>query len=86
MPVLKLAKLPNRASVKHTIVVIPELAQKLRDYADVYRQFYGEAESIEILIPYILKAFLDSDREFAKIRKEKASPNGTADRKRKVNP
>lgn len=88
---LKLPKLPDRAPVRHTIVVLPELEQKLRDYADLYRQSYGEAEAIEVLIPFILDAFLDADRAFLKSRKaklvtvyrkddkQKLIKNGTAD-------
>ncbi|MBI1209736.1 MAG: DUF2274 domain-containing protein [Azospirillum sp.] len=67
---LKLAKLPERTPVKRTIMVLPELDQALRDYAAVYRATYGQAESVEELIPFMLTAFLDSDRSFTKARKE----------------
>lgn len=70
MPELKLAKLPDRISVKMTISVQPDLAQALREYAAVYRATYGEAESVEELVPFMLASFLESDRGFAKARKE----------------
>jgi hypothetical protein len=70
MPELKLGKLPDRTPVKITITVSPELGQALRRYAEIYRATYDEAESIAELIPFMLGAFLDSDRAFAKARKE----------------
>ncbi len=70
MSELKLGKLPDRISVKITITVSPDLSQALRDYAAIYRATYGEAESVADLIPFMLGAFLDSDRGFAKARKK----------------
>lgn len=70
MPNLKLAKLPDRMPVKMTITVQPDLAQALREYAAVYRATYGEAESVEDLVPFMLASFLEGDRGFAKARKE----------------
>jgi hypothetical protein len=70
MPELKLAKLPDRMPVKLTITVQPGLAQALREYAAVYRATYGEAESVEELVPFMLTSFLEGDRGFAKARKE----------------
>ncbi|WP_324354973.1 DUF2274 domain-containing protein [Methyloceanibacter sp.] len=67
---LKLAKLPDRTPVKITITVKPELNKALCDYAAAYRATYGEAESVAEIIPYMLEAFLDGDRAFAKARKE----------------
>jgi hypothetical protein len=67
---LKLAKLPDRMPVKLTITVQPDLAQALREYAAVYRATYGKAESVEELVPFMLASFLESDRGFAKARKE----------------
>jgi hypothetical protein len=66
---LKLGRLPDRKPVRISITVSPELAQGLREYAAVYRATYGEAESVASLIPFMLSAFLDSDRGFAKARK-----------------
>lgn len=72
MPELKLAKLPDRVPVKLTITVQPDLAQALREYAAVYRATYGEAESVEELVPFMLASFLEGDRGFAKARKDVA--------------
>ncbi|MFG1465928.1 DUF2274 domain-containing protein [Xanthobacter sp. DSM 24535] len=77
MAELKLGKLPDRTPVKITITVSPDLNQALRDYAAIYRATYGEAESVADLIPFMLGAFLESDRGFAKARKE-ASLEATA--------
>jgi len=70
MSELKLGKLPDRTPVKITITVSPDLNQALREYAAIYRTAYGEAESVSDLIPFMLGAFLESDRGFAKARKE----------------
>jgi hypothetical protein len=70
MPELKLAKLPDRTPVRITITVSPELNQALREYAGLYRATYGQAESVAELIPFMLVSFLDSDKGFAKARKE----------------
>ena len=70
MSELKLAKLPDRTPVKITIALNPDLNQALRDYAEIYRAQYGEAESVADLIPFMLGAFLGSDKGFAKARKE----------------
>jgi hypothetical protein len=70
MSELKLGKLPDRTPVKITITVSPDLNQALREYAAVYRTTYAEAESVADLIPFMLGAFLESDRGFAKARKE----------------
>jgi hypothetical protein len=67
---LKLGKLPDRTPVRITITASPELSQGLRDYAALYRATYGEAEAIADLIPFMLSAFLESDRGFAKAVKE----------------
>ena len=67
MPDLKLAKLPDRTPVKMTIAVLPDLHARLDAYGRAYAQSYGSAEPIAELIPAMLNAFLDSDREFAKL-------------------
>jgi hypothetical protein len=70
MSELKLGKLPDRTPVKITITVSADLNQALREYAAIYRTTYGEAESVADLIPFMLGAFLESDRGFAKARKD----------------
>ena len=70
MSELKLGKLPDRTPVRITIAVSADLNQALREYAAIYRTTYGEAESVADLIPFMLGAFLESDRGFAKARKD----------------
>lgn len=71
---LKLPKLPDRTPVKLTITLNPDLYQRLLTYAAAYSATYGETESVANLIPYMLDAFLDSDRSYAKARKEDLPP------------
>ena len=78
MPELKLAKLPDRTPSKITITVSSDLNAALRQYADIYRSAYGEDEPVAELIPFMLEAFLESDREFVKARKSMAPPRGAA--------
>jgi hypothetical protein len=66
---LKLAKLPDRTPIKLAITVPPDLHQALGEYAALYRETYGREEPLAELIPAMLGAFLDSDREFAKRRR-----------------
>jgi hypothetical protein len=68
MPDLKLAKLPDRTPVKLTLVITPDLHQALSDYAEVYRETYGEGEAVADLVPFMLQRFLESDRGFARAR------------------
>lgn len=68
MTVLKLCRLPDRTPVKVTFVATPDLNQDLLDYAELYRETYGQTEQVANLIPHMLQAFLDSDRGFAKKR------------------
>ena len=72
MPDLKLAKLPDRKPVRITITVRPELNASLHTYAELYRDAYGEEETVQQLIPFMLENFLKSDSGFAKARREKA--------------
>ncbi|MBL0925362.1 MAG: DUF2274 domain-containing protein [Sphingomonadaceae bacterium] len=69
MAELRIAKLPDRNPVKLTIAVMPDLHDALQDYAKLYAETYGQADSMVDLIPAMLTAFLDSDREFQKARK-----------------
>jgi len=67
---LKLAKLPDRTPTRITITVNADLSQALCDYQRLYAATYGASEKVADLIPFMLEAFLDSDRAFAKARKE----------------
>lgn len=63
---IKLGKLPDRAPVKLTITVTPDLKRALDDYAQAYARTYSVDESVSELIPAMLRAFMDSDRGFAR--------------------
>ncbi|MEQ8325858.1 DUF2274 domain-containing protein [Parvibaculum sp.] len=76
MPDLKLGKLPDRTPVKITFAAPPDLNKALQVYAALYRETYGEAESISELIPYMLQSFLEADRGFARARKDMPDMEG----------
>jgi hypothetical protein len=76
MTAIKLARLPDRAPVKITISVSPELHRSLNEYARAYEAAYGEAASAIELIPAMLEAFLASDRGFARSRRESKAQAG----------
>lgn len=69
MPDIKLAKIPDRTPVKMTIQLLPELSDALQQYAAAYEQAYGKAEPVSDLIPFMLSAFLESDRAFARVKR-----------------
>lgn len=73
---LKLARLPDRTPIKLTISVLPDLHQRLADYAALYASTYGSQEAVADLVPAMLAAFLDSDREFAKIQRNVSAASG----------
>lgn len=68
MAELKLAKLPDRTPIKLAITITPALQNALRDYAAIYAQAYGTEEPVVELIPAMLAAFLESDRNFVRAR------------------
>lgn len=68
MAELKLGKLPDRTPVKLAITITPDLQNALRDYAAIYAQTYGTEEPVIELIPAMLAAFLESDRNFVRAR------------------
>ena len=63
---LKLGKLPDRNPVKLTVNLMPDLHQRLIDYAVAYREAYGIEEPVAELVPAMLSAFLDGDRVFGR--------------------
>lgn len=65
---LKLGKLPDRTPVKLSITITPDLQSALQDYASVYAETYGVEEPIVELVPAMLAAFLESDRNFMRGR------------------
>src|SRR5205085_5279401 len=58
---LRLKKLPDRTPVRITINLSPELNQALAEYADLYREAYGQQEPVQELIPAMLASFLEGD-------------------------
>ncbi|MER9145638.1 DUF2274 domain-containing protein [Mesorhizobium sp. M0871] len=80
---LKLGKLPDRTPSKITITVGADLSQALNDYAALYRQTYGESETVAELIPFMLVGFLEGDRAFAKARKEGVLGAGASEKPRR---
>lgn len=68
MPDLKLAKLPDRTPVKLNLVLAPNLAADLHTYAELYRERYGIEESLIELVPAMLAAFMESDKQFKRPR------------------
>ncbi|TGT71776.1 MULTISPECIES: DUF2274 domain-containing protein [unclassified Mesorhizobium] len=80
---LKLGKLPDRTPSKITITVSADLNQALSDYAALYRQTYGESETVAELIPFMLAGFLEGDRAFAKARKEGLPAAGASEKPRR---
>ncbi len=65
---IKLGRLPDRTPVKLTINISPDLQRDLTAYAAIYREAYGDEQSVSDLVPHMLAAFLASDRGFAKAR------------------
>lgn len=68
MPDLKLAKLADRTPMKLNLVLAPSLAADLNAYADLYRECYGSEEPLTELVPAMLSAFIESDRQFKRPR------------------
>jgi hypothetical protein len=74
---LKLGKLPNRTRTKLTLELWPELDDHLRLYATLHSALYGQEVSAADVAPFILAAYLETDREFQKARRA-AKPKGSA--------
>jgi hypothetical protein len=64
MAEIKLGRLPDRTPVKLTITLGAELHQTLKEYADLYQATYGTAEQVVDLIPFMLEAFVQTDKGF----------------------
>lgn len=69
MSALKLPKLREATPVKLSISLPPDLHQSLLEYAGAYAQVYGSEIKITDLVPLMLATFLESDREFKRIKK-----------------
>ena len=68
MSELKLPKLPDRTPVKLSLILEANLAADLNAYAELYRERYGREEPLSELVPAMLAAFIDSDRQFKRPR------------------
>lgn len=68
---LKLPKLPERTPIKLAIVLSPGLAADLALYANLYERKYGRNESVSDLVPAMLVAFMESDRQFLRVKRER---------------
>lgn len=67
---LKLNKLPDRTGVRMTFTASPALKAALRDYAEIYRRAYGQKESLNELIPFMLEAYMNADPGFKRARRQ----------------
>jgi hypothetical protein len=54
-----------------TVSLPPALHEALAEYAELYRETYGQEEPVQELIPAMLAGFVESDRLFARRRREK---------------
>jgi len=66
MSPLKLPKLPDRETTKLSFAASADLKRQLDAYAALYAKEYGRKEALADLIPFMLEAFLVSDRAFQK--------------------
>lgn len=80
MKKLRLDKLPDRIPVKMTVTLPPELAARLRRYADLYAEAYGAREEPADLVPYMLDAFLRTDSVFRRASRNSAEGGGVLSR------
>jgi len=73
---ISLKQLPDRTPVKLTISLMPDLHARIGEYAAFYREQYGREEPVAELIPAMLAAFLDNDRAFQRLRRERSGKGG----------
>jgi hypothetical protein len=78
MKKMRLPKLPDRVPVKLTVTLAPDLAARLRGYADFYAEIYATREEPADLVPYMLDTFLKGDVEFRRASRSKGD-DGTAE-------
>jgi hypothetical protein len=83
---MKLSKLPDRTPVKLTTTLMPDLAARLRDYADFYAETYGTREEVAGLVPFMLEAFLDGDADFRRAGRAVKESLGSVSPKSKNQP
>lgn len=73
---ISLRQLPDRTPVKLIINLMPDLNACIGEYAVFYREQYGREEAVGDLIPAMLAAFLDNDRAFQRLRRERSGKGG----------
>lgn len=61
---LRLGPVPKARPIKMTITLSAELKATLERYAEVHSQSNGEKNDVQRLIPFMLEAFIASDRGF----------------------
>ena len=66
---LKLGRLPSTEVVKITIAMSVELKAMLDRYAQLHAEAGGEKNELTRLIPYMLEAFMTSDRAFIRAKR-----------------
>lgn len=68
---IRLARLPDRTPIKLAVAILPELNEALLAYARFYKLTYGRDEKVVDLIPFMLSAYVESDRGFSAFRRTK---------------
>ena len=70
---MKLPLMPDRTPVKVQLSIAPDLMRDIKEYAELYRETYKQtkAEPVTEILPFIVRHYLDSDKDFAKARKQK---------------
>ncbi|WP_334186232.1 DUF2274 domain-containing protein [Novosphingobium sp.] len=63
---VKLSRLPERTPIRISVHLLPDLHIRLEQYAVAYEESYGEKIAVAELIPAIIDAFLQSDRDFSR--------------------
>lgn len=66
---LRLGPLPKTETVKVTITMPVELKALLDRYAGLHEQTWGQPVDVGALIPHMLTAFMERDREFKALRR-----------------
>jgi hypothetical protein len=79
---LRLGPVPKATPVKLTLTLSAELKATLDRYAEVHSQSTGEQNNVERLIPFMLEAFMASDRGFRSSRRSSSrdKADGARDR------
>jgi hypothetical protein len=87
MSTLKLKMLPDRETSKITFAANAELRKLLEAYAELYAKQYGKRETAADLIPYMLEAFISSDRQFRRAVSRRNKPSaGHVERQQEPRP